>query len=81
MKIGARPTDEQILAALNRAAGGSCAATYVVRNWLADKEYGGFDDMNTSHVLYRLKKMEQKGIIRRALRSFYSGLHAEWEIV
>jgi len=65
MKVGSRPTDKQILAALKRAAGGSYAATYVVKNWLSMKEYGEFDDLNTSHVLYRLKRLEANGLVRR----------------
>lgn len=79
MKIGARPTDEQILLAMKRWHQGN--STYVIRNILAEREYGGYDNLNTSHVLYRLKKLERAGKVRRVPSSYYSGVHAEWEVV
>jgi len=78
MKIGARPTDDQILAALKRAGHGT--PTYVVKNWLADKEFGRFDNLNTSHVLYRLKKLEKAGKVIRA-KNWYFGHDYHWTIV
>lgn len=80
MKIGARPTNEQILAALKRAAGGSYAPTAVVKNWLADREFGQFDDLRTSHVLYRLKKLERAGKVREVSSRAWSTMKC-WEIV
>lgn len=69
MKIGSRPTDEQILEAMNKYRQSN--PTYVIRNILAGKEFGRFDNLNTSHVLYRLKKLEKKGLVRRVKSSFY----------
>ncbi len=77
MKIGARPTDEQIIKALKRA--GSFSPTYEVKNWLSMPEFGGFDDLNTSHVLYRLKKLEKKGVVWSVTPRFYGDKHTRWE--
>lgn len=62
MRVGARPTDEQILAAANRYGGWN--PTYVIANILASKEGGGFDDLRTSHLLYRLRKLERAGKVK-----------------
>lgn len=75
MKIGARPTDNQIIAAMSKYRQSN--PTYVIRNILAEKEFGQFDDLNTSHVLYRLNKLQRKGLVRRVSSSFYPWF--EWE--
>ena len=77
MKVGSRPTDEQIIKALKRA--GRFSPTYAVRNWLSTPEFGSFDDLNTSHVLYRLKKLEKKGAVWSVKPKFYSDKHTYWE--
>ncbi len=77
MKIGARPTDEQILTAMRRWR--QVNPTYVIRNILAERDFGGFDDLNTSHVLYRLKKLERAGTVRQ-VKSYYRP-HLYWEVV
>lgn len=79
MMVGARPTDEQILTVMRRWR--QTNSTYVIRNILAQPEFGGFNDLNTSAVLYQLKKLERDGKVRRVAASYYSGVHAEWEIV
>lgn len=68
MKIGARPTDDQILAVMRRAGNG--VPSYVIRNWLGDKEFGRFDSLTTSHILYRLKKLEKAGKVKRSERQW-----------
>lgn len=78
MKIGARPTDDQILAAMKRAGPGM--PSYVIRNWLADKEFGRFDNLNTSHVLYRLKKLEKQGRVKRSAYQGYADM-ISWDLV
>lgn len=78
MKIGARPTDDQILAAMKRAGQGQ--VSYVIRNWLMDKEFGRFDNLNTSHVLYRLKKLEKQGKVKRSARQWYADM-ISWDLV
>lgn len=77
MKIGSRPTDEQIIEAMRRAGPGQ--VSYVIRNWLADKEFGQFDDLNTSHVLYRLKKLEKQGLVKRSARQWYADM-ISWDL-
>ena len=77
MKIGARPTDEQILAAMRKYQ--RSHATYVIRNILSGRDFGGFDDLTTAHVLYRLRKLEKAGLVRE-VRSSYAVMK-EWEIV
>jgi len=78
MKIGARPTDEQILGAMVKY-GRSYNSTAIIRNILATAEFGRFDDLNTSHVLYRLKKLERAGKVRRVNAPY--NVHHFWEVV
>jgi hypothetical protein len=60
----AKPTDEQILAALR--GGGRCM-TYVVANRLSMLKHRGFD---TAFVLRRLKVMEKAGKVERVQTSY-----------
>lgn len=64
-----KPTDEQIVSALRRAGGGS--PTYVVKNWLRSEEFGGFKNLKTSHVLYRLRKMQERGLVEEVKSPFF----------
>lgn len=76
MKVGARPTDKQIITAMGRYRRSN--PTYVIRNILAGSDYGGFDDLNTSHVLYRLKKLEKAGLVEKIPSSYYPWF--EWKL-
>lgn len=61
-KITAPPYEPDILVALK--SWGVFCPTFIVRNILRPK----FPGLQTSQVLYRLKKMEQQGIVRRMER-------------
>lgn len=68
------PTDEQIISALRRAGEGS--PTYVVKNWLRSSEFGGFHNIKTSHVLYRLRKMQTRGLVVEVQSSYFIHMKA-----
>lgn len=78
MRIGARPTDDQILAAMRRVGPGM--PSYVIRNWLGDREFGRFDNLQTAQVLYRLKKLEKAGRVKRSAHQFYADM-ISWDVV
>ncbi|WP_337049750.1 hypothetical protein [Serratia fonticola] len=68
-----KPTDEQILSSISKY-GGKTAMTYVVANVL---RMDGFNGLNTSFVLRRLKHMESQGLVKR-VPGFYAKQYC-WE--
>ena len=71
-KIVTPPYESDIVAAI-KSCGGTCI-TPIIRSILSPR----FAGLKTSHVLYRMKKMEAQGIVKRIRRKKWC---IDWELV